>query len=196
MNGIEDSNPFEELKEYEVVVAYDDENKKLSNVMKDRGLDYVEVNLAVSEKLRTEFMKHFRVSELPVLLIEGIPALDDPSERIKEYIERKEKKSLEKIQSVIDPNKITLFIKGSPEHPRCGFTKSLIEILYGLGVTRDKIEYLDVLSDEDIRERLKEINRWPTFPQVYIRGRFIGGLDIVRKMSEKGKLKDELSGII
>lgn len=196
MDGMESGSLFEELREYDVVVAYEDEDNKLYATLKDMDIEYVEVDLGVSEKLRMEFMKHFDVTKLPVLVIRGTPALGDPDKEIKEYTKEREERTLKKIRDVIDPGKVALFIKGSPEHPKCGFTRTLMDVLLREGLTRDKMAYFDVLSDEDVRKGLKKINNWPTFPQVYIGNRFIGGLDIVRKMSEKGILKDELSEII
>ncbi|AFM98359.1 glutaredoxin domain-containing protein [Encephalitozoon hellem ATCC 50504] len=196
MNDVERSDLFEELKKHDVVVAYEDENNKMDAILKDTEIDYSEVNLEVSQRLKIEFMKHFEVAKLPVLLIKGTPVLENPEKKIQEYIEERRKKALRKIQDVIDPSKVVLFIKGSPEYPKCGFTRTLMDILLKEGVKRDKIAYFDVLSDEDVRRELKKINNWPTFPQVYIGNKFIGGLDIVRKISEKGRLKDELSEII
>ncbi|AFN83075.1 glutaredoxin-like protein [Encephalitozoon romaleae SJ-2008] len=196
MDDVERSNLFEELGEYEVIVAYEDDDNKLYSTLKDIDIDYVEVDLGVSEKLRMEFMKHFDVAKLPALVIRGTPVLGDPDKGIREYIKEREARALKKIQDVIDPSKVVLFIKGSPEHPKCGFTRILMDVLLREGVTRDKIAYFDVLSDEDVRKGLKKINNWPTFPQVYIGNRFIGGLDVIRKMSEREMLRDELSDII
>nr|AGE95459.1 hypothetical protein ECU05_1380 [Encephalitozoon cuniculi] len=196
MEVLDHNDAFEELKEYDVVVGYESESNELCNMLRNAGVDYVEVNLGESERLKAEFMKHFNVSKLPVLIIKGSPVSGDPSDKIREYAEEREGDILRRIQSTVDPKRVTLFIKGSPENPKCGFTKTLMDILHSAGVTKDQIVYFDILSDEDVRRKLKEINSWPTFPQVYIGGRFIGGLDVVRKMSEKGELRREIQEII
>lgn len=196
MGRLESDSPFEELRRHAVVVAYDSEDNGLGRVLSEAGVEYVEVDLGESERLRAGFMEHFGVSKLPALMIDGSVVADDPEKRAREYAEQKDKDVCERIQRAIDPQMITLFIKGSPEHPKCGFTRTLIDTLYGAGVTRDKIVHFDVLLDEAVRRKLKEINGWPTFPQVYIAGSFVGGLDVIRKMDAKGRLRDELRGVI
>ena len=92
-----------------------------------------------------------------------------------------------KIKSIIDDNNIVLFMKGTPEAPQCGFSMAVSNILKHLNV---KFEGVDVLKSEEISPRIKEYTDWPTIPQLYVKGEFVGGCDIVKEMFEKGELKD------
>lgn len=92
-----------------------------------------------------------------------------------------------KIQQLIETNPIMLFMKGSPEEPRCGFSMKVVDILKKENV---KFGSFDILSDNEIREGLKKFSDWPTFPQLYCKGELLGGSDIVIAMHESGELKD------
>ncbi|KAJ8985331.1 hypothetical protein NQ317_008361 [Molorchus minor] len=83
-----------------------------------------------------------------------------------------------------------LFMKGNREQPRCGFSKQIIEILNNTGV---KYETYDILCDEEIRQGLKTYSDWPTYPQLYVNGDLIGGLDIVKEMLASGDLATTLN---
>ena len=76
-----------------------------------------------------------------------------------------------------------VFIKGTPDAPRCGFSRKIVELLKASDVPFD---HFDILSDEAVRQGLKEFSDWPTFPQLYAKGEFMGGLDIVQEMAESG----------
>ena len=94
------------------------------------------------------------------------------------------------ITSSISENKIVLFMKGTPEMPMCGFSTQVVQILNSF-----KIEYktFDVLSDEGLRSGIKEFSNWPTLPQLYINGEFVGGCDICVEMFENGELAKKLN---
>ena len=94
-----------------------------------------------------------------------------------------------RIQSTIDENKIVIFMKGSPSFPMCGFSAATIEIFNAMEVP---YETVDVLQDPEIREGIKVFSRWPTIPQVYVAGKFLGGCDIVREMHAGGELRPVL----
>ena len=91
----------------------------------------------------------------------------------------------ESIQSTIDENDVVLFMKGSKEMPQCGFSNAVVNALSYLDV---KFEDIDVLQNEEIREGIKVFSDWPTIPQLYVKGEFIGGCDIVKEMFETGEL--------
>ena len=93
----------------------------------------------------------------------------------------------ERIESLINGNKIMIFMKGNKLMPQCGFSNNVVQILNVLGVP---FETFDVLSDPEIRQGIKEYSNWPTIPQVYINGEFIGGSDILIKMYEDGNLQE------
>jgi monothiol glutaredoxin len=95
--------------------------------------------------------------------------------------------ALERIQSAIAANKIVIFMKGNRNFPQCGFSVATIEIFEQLGVP---YETVDILADGEVREQVKIYSNWPTIPQVYIDGKFIGGCDIVRELYETGELQE------
>jgi len=98
--------------------------------------------------------------------------------------------AISRIQSEIDGNDVVLFMKGSPMFPQCGFSAAVAHALTTLGV---KFKGVDVLEDADIRNGIKEFSNWPTIPQLYVKGEFIGGCDIVREMFESGELQQTLA---
>jgi monothiol glutaredoxin len=92
----------------------------------------------------------------------------------------------DRIRQDIGDNPVVLFMKGSPVFPQCGFSAAVVQILSHLGV---KFKGIDVLSDPEIRQGIKEFSNWPTIPQLYVKGEFIGGCDIIREMFETGELQ-------
>lgn len=97
------------------------------------------------------------------------------------------KKELAKI---VKEHKVVLFMKGSPEEPRCGFSARVVKLLHQNGA---EIHSVDVLSSEELRSTLKEFSSWPTFPQLYINGEFIGGCDITTQLHQEGELAKMLA---
>ena len=92
----------------------------------------------------------------------------------------------EKLEEIIAKNDVCLFMKGVPEAPQCGFSMAVSNILKHLNIN---FKGINVLEDENIRKGIKEFSDWPTIPQLYIKGEFVGGCDIVKEMFEKGELK-------
>ena len=92
----------------------------------------------------------------------------------------------EKLKNIVDSNDVCLFMKGVPDAPQCGFSMAVSNILKHLDVN---FKGINVLEDEEIRQGIKEYSDWPTIPQLYIKGEFVGGCDIVKEMFEKGELK-------
>ena len=95
----------------------------------------------------------------------------------------------EKIKNLIDSNEVCLFMKGTSVSPQCGFSMTVSNVLKHLKVN---FKDINVLEDEGLRQGIKEFSDWPTIPQLYIKGEFIGGCDIVKEMFEKGELKNLL----
>lgn len=95
----------------------------------------------------------------------------------------------ERLKSLINSQPCMLFMKGTPDEPRCGFSKQIIQIL-----RENKVQFgsFDILNDNDVRQGLKKFSDWPTYPQVYSNGELIGGLDIIRELVESGELLDTL----
>ncbi|NES96343.1 MAG: Grx4 family monothiol glutaredoxin [Desertifilum sp. SIO1I2] len=93
----------------------------------------------------------------------------------------------ERIDSLVNQNKILVFMKGTKLMPQCGFSNNVVQILNTLGVPFDTV---NVLDDPEIRQGIKEYSNWPTIPQVYINGEFVGGSDILIELYQKGELQE------
>jgi monothiol glutaredoxin len=97
---------------------------------------------------------------------------------------------LESIRKEVEGTDVVLFMKGTPQAPQCGFSATVVKILTHLGVP---FKGIDVLADPALRQAIKEFSNWPTIPQLYVKGEFVGGCDIVREMFEEGELKEFLA---
>lgn len=96
---------------------------------------------------------------------------------------------IKEIQAQIEANPVMLFMKGTPQFPQCGFSSAVVQILDFLGVDYGSA---NVLASDALRQGIKEFSDWPTIPQLYVKGEFVGGCDIVREMFESGELKSYL----
>lgn len=96
----------------------------------------------------------------------------------------------EKIERAVASNDVVLFMKGTPDFPQCGFSGRAVQILRTCGT---EFSAVDVLADDQIRQGIKQYSNWPTIPQLYIKGEFIGGSDILLEMFEKGELQQQLT---
>ena len=96
-----------------------------------------------------------------------------------------------RIEEMVKSSKVFLFMKGTPEEPQCGFSMRAVQILKDMGV---QFKSFDVLTDEGIRQGIKEYADWPTIPQLYVDGEFVGGCDIMSQMSESGELQRLVKG--
>lgn len=92
----------------------------------------------------------------------------------------------QRIKQIVDENAVVLFMKGNAQFPMCGFSGRAVQILKACGV--DQFKSVNVLEDDEIRQGIKEFSNWPTIPQLYVKGEFIGGCDIVREMASNGEL--------
>ena len=95
----------------------------------------------------------------------------------------------ERIQTLIQSSPIFVFMKGTKLMPQCGFSNNVVQILNALGMS---FETFDVLSDMEIRQGIKDFSEWPTIPQIYVKGEFMGGSDILIEMYNSGELKEKL----
>ncbi|KIK62012.1 hypothetical protein GYMLUDRAFT_42448 [Collybiopsis luxurians FD-317 M1] len=96
------------------------------------------------------------------------------------------------IQNAIKSSPVVLFMKGTPDYPECGFSRATVQILDLHGVPADKMKTYNVLVDDELRQGIKEFSEWPTIPQLYVNGDFIGGCDIVLGMHQSGELQSLL----
>jgi monothiol glutaredoxin len=95
----------------------------------------------------------------------------------------------ERIRQEIGESDVVLFMKGTPVFPQCGFSAAVVQVLSHMGV---KFKGIDVLQDPGLRQGVKDFSNWPTIPQLYVKGEFVGGCDIVREMYQTGELQDYL----
>jgi monothiol glutaredoxin len=96
---------------------------------------------------------------------------------------------VDRIKSDISENDVVLYMKGTPIFPQCGFSAAVVGVLTHLGV---KFKGINILEDPELRQGIKEFSSWPTIPQLYVKGEFIGGCDIVREMHQSGELQQVL----
>ena len=99
--------------------------------------------------------------------------------------------TFDRIQATVTENPVVLFMKGTPVFPQCGFSARVVQILTHMGVP---FAGVNVLEDMEIREGIKAFTNWPTIPQLYVKGEFVGGCDIVREMFQSGELQSHLEG--
>mgnify|MGYP006276766303 CR=1 FL=1 len=97
-----------------------------------------------------------------------------------------ENPAIAQIQKDIADNDVVLFMKGTPQFPQCGFSAAVVQVLGHLGV---QYKGVNVLADNNLRQGIKEFSNWPTIPQLYVKGEFVGGCDIVREVAEAGELQ-------
>ncbi len=100
--------------------------------------------------------------------------------------------ALQRIDQLVKSNDVVLFMKGTPQFPQCGFSGRAVQILKACGVAQ--YASVNVLEDNDVRQAVKEYANWPTIPQLYVHGEFVGGSDIMTEMYQSGELKELLSG--
>ena len=95
----------------------------------------------------------------------------------------------ERIQQDLNENDVVLYMKGTPMFPQCGFSAAVVQILSDLNI---KFKGIDILVDPSLRDAIKQFTNWPTLPQLYVKGEFVGGCDIVREMAASGELEELL----
>jgi len=98
----------------------------------------------------------------------------------------------ERLKKLVNQANIMIFMKGNPAQPRCGFSRQVIEIVKATGLP---FETFDILEDEEVRQGLKDYSQWQTYPQIYVKGELIGGLDIIKEMRDTGSLNDAFAGV-
>ncbi|HTH95725.1 MAG TPA: Grx4 family monothiol glutaredoxin [Rhodocyclaceae bacterium] len=99
----------------------------------------------------------------------------------------------DRIRETVTSNAVVLYMKGTPQFPQCGFSSRAVQILKASGV--EKLVTVDVLADPEIRQGIKEYANWPTIPQLYINGEFVGGSDIMTEMFQSGELQQQLAAV-
>eukprot|EP00088_Acartia_fossae_P008815 TRINITY_DN14236_c0_g1_i3.p1 TRINITY_DN14236_c0_g1~~TRINITY_DN14236_c0_g1_i3.p1 ORF type:complete len:336 (-),score=81.01 TRINITY_DN14236_c0_g1_i3:336-1310(-) len=172
-------------------------SKQTVGIFEDLNAEYGTFDILTDDEVRQGLKKFSNWPTYPQLYIDGelIGGLDI----IKEMVESGDlqtmlpkKVDLEtRLKELINLGEITIFMKGEPKAPQCGFSRQLMEIMFE---TKLDFKHFDILTDNDVRQGLKKFSNWPTYPQVYVKGEFVGGLDIVKELKQEGELISTLKG--
>eukprot|EP01064_Diplonema_japonicum_P015247 TRINITY_DN2299_c1_g2_i1.p1 TRINITY_DN2299_c1_g2~~TRINITY_DN2299_c1_g2_i1.p1 ORF type:complete len:210 (+),score=56.21 TRINITY_DN2299_c1_g2_i1:52-681(+) len=175
-------------------------SKALHNEMNTWSYPKVRLVTAMAEKME-DVCEEMGVETVPYIVffkdgkkVEAVTGakVDTLKGKLESLYETSEVIDIEKrMKGLINRSKIMLFMKGCPSAPRCGFSRTIIDILQEEGLPFDTF---DILTDEAIRQGLKEYSKWPTFPQLYVDGDLVGGLDIIKELKENDELRDALEG--
>lgn len=174
-------------------------SSKIVELLKTEGIPFESFNILSDEEVRQGLKSYSNWPTFPQLyangkLVGGLDIVRELQEEgeLAEALAGPKKVDLEtRVQEILAQSSIMLFMKGTPDSPQCGFSKTIVEIL-----KNNKTEFgsFNILEDEEIRQGLKKLKNWPTYPQLYVKGELIGGLDIVKQMDEDGDLADALAG--
>ncbi|TBU59479.1 glutaredoxin [Dichomitus squalens] len=143
--------------------------------------------------LRSSFTALRAPARVPAVALGSSPSL--PFAVARRYISQEVRA---KIQKAVESTPVVLFMKGTPEAPQCGFSRAAVQVLDIHGVPPEKLKTFDVLEDSELRQSIKEFSDWPTIPQLYVNGEFVGGCDILLNMHQSGELDQLLvkNGVI
>lgn len=169
-------------------------SSKIVNILRENGAKFGSFNILSDQEVREGLKKFSNWPTYPQLYIDGklVGGLDI----VKELAEQGELKDMlpkgpqslnERVEALLRKAPVMLFMKGVPDAPKCGFSSKIVNILQEAGV---KYSSFDILSDEEIRQGLKTYSNWPTYPQLYVNGKLVGGLDIVKELVDSGEFKD------
>ncbi|CAF1136926.1 unnamed protein product [Adineta steineri] len=179
-------------------------SRQACHILDDNKIKYSTFDVLSDQNIREQLKKHSNWNTYPQLFVDGelIGGLDIMKQMIEngefdlklnqQKTHEKEKDMKKYLESLINQAPLMLFIKGTAETPRCGFTKELLNLLDNANIKDFKT--FDILQDENVRQKLKEYSSWQTYPQVYVNGQFVGGLDILKQMNEEGTLVQTLKG--
>ncbi|XP_075231695.1 glutaredoxin 3 [Lycorma delicatula] len=170
-------------------------SRQIVQILDSFNADYKTFDILTDNEVREGLKKYSNWPTYPQLYING--ELIGGVDIVKELVESSELKGMlpvkekleDRLKALTHKSDIMIFMKGSRDIPRCGFSRQLMEILKEIGVT---FETFDILENEEVRQGLKTYSNWPTYPQVYVKGELVGGLDIIKELNESGELKNTL----
>eukprot|EP00440_Ansanella_granifera_P042224 gb/GFBE01045772.1/.p1 GENE.gb/GFBE01045772.1/~~gb/GFBE01045772.1/.p1 ORF type:complete len:333 (+),score=94.91 gb/GFBE01045772.1/:1-999(+) len=174
-------------------------SKQAIAILEKHNIDYSTFDILKDEEVRQSLKDYSNWKTYPQLYIDGeliggvdiIKEMDEDGSLVEAVGSAKGDKPLqERLKDLINQADVMLFMKGDPDQPRCGFSGKIVGILNEHNI---KFETFDILTDEEVRQGLKEYSNWPTYPQVYAKGKLIGGLDILKELADEGSLVEELS---
>eukprot|EP00450_Noctiluca_scintillans_P006083 CAMPEP_0194482166 /NCGR_PEP_ID=MMETSP0253-20130528/4244_1 /TAXON_ID=2966 /ORGANISM="Noctiluca scintillans" /LENGTH=292 /DNA_ID=CAMNT_0039321689 /DNA_START=80 /DNA_END=958 /DNA_ORIENTATION=- len=173
-------------------------SKEAVALLNKYSAEYSTFDILEDKEVREQLKEYSQWKTYPQLYIKGklIGGIDimkeyDEDGELEEMLPKAEAKLEDRLKELLNKEPVMLFMKGCPDEPRCGFSGKIVGILNEHSV---KFGTFDILSDEEVRQGLKTYSNWPTYPQLYSRGKLIGGIDIVRELAEEGSLLEELSG--
>jgi len=172
-------------------------SKQIIEILNNHKAQFSSFDILSDEEVRQGLKEFSNWPTFPQLYINGdlIGGLDivkemDSSGELGALLPKKHDIN-ERLKTLVNKAQTMVFMKGDASQPRCGFSKTLVEILNGTGVA---YETFDILEDEEVRQALKTYSNWPTYPQVYVKGELIGGLDILKELQQTGELESTLRG--
>jgi len=176
-------------------------SSKIVEILKEENVKYNSFDILSDEEVRQGLKEFSNWPTFPQLYVKGklIGGLDIVKElhengELKEILQETQEKKEDlntRLKKLVESSPVMLFMKGTPDAPRCGFSSKLVALLREEGVT--DFGHFDILSDEEVRQGLKTLSNWPTYPQLYAQGKFIGGLDIAKEMHDAGELHQLIS---
>lgn len=180
-------------------------SKQVIKILEEQNVIFGHFDILKDDEVRQGLKKFSNWPTYPQLYVNGslLGGLDVMKELIEEgefqdqlpeEAKKKPEMSLnDRLKAIINKEPVMIFMKGAPKSPRCGFSKQLVAILQA---EAPDVAYghFDILGDEDVRQGLKTFSNWPTYPQIYVKGELVGGLDILKELQEAGELKDTLMG--
>jgi Grx4 family monothiol glutaredoxin len=170
---------------------------KIVSLLRSNGISFFSFDILENEDVRAKLKTFAKWPTYPQLWVNGqlIGGLDIVQEMAEDEDETlAEQLGIEpinaRLEKLVNQAPIMLFMKGSPAEPRCGFSREIVSILNAENVTYSTF---DILGDPAVRAGLKTFSNWPTYPQLYVGGKLVGGLDIVKELQEEDELKDALT---
>ncbi|GFO42028.1 glutaredoxin-3 [Plakobranchus ocellatus] len=170
-------------------------SRQITQILADQGIKYSTFDILEDDDVRQGLKAFSNWPTYPQLYVKGelLGGLDI----VKEMVESGELKEAlptaedlnTRLKSLINQSPVVLFMKGSPSAPKCGFSRTMVGVLNDVGVPYTTF---DILTDDEVRQGLKEYSNWPTYPQLYAKGELLGGLDVIKEMKESGELESAL----
>ncbi|KAK7576122.1 hypothetical protein V9T40_012408 [Parthenolecanium corni] len=202
-----DDNVTYDLRSNSIVACVDESgdaqlNKDLINILNNTKVKYHTIDVASDNAVKEKLISFSGSSSFPQLYIKGdfigdlntvkkYKASGELSVWVEAAAKNLDERRVQRLSSLINQADIMVFMKGDRNTPRCGFSRQLMEILKETNLPFDTF---DILTDEDVRQSLKVYSNWPTYPQVYVKGELVGGLDIIKSLKEDGDLISTLQG--
>ncbi|KAJ3181928.1 Glutaredoxin 3 [Gaertneriomyces sp. JEL0708] len=172
-------------------------SRQAIELLAESGVKYGSFNILADDEVRQGLKQLSDWPTFPQIYVNGelIGGVDILKEMVSsgefQQMAPKEESLEERLKRLINKSPVVLFMKGNPEVPRCGFSRQITQLLTEQGV---KYDTFDILEDEEVRQGLKSFSNWPTYPQLYVNGELVGGLDIVRELVQQGELQAVIEG--